>query len=46
LSTATRNWSRSSGETTYAHADQGAGFKLCCLRGKRFDGAMRKDYFR
>jgi len=23
-----------------------AGFKRCCLRSKRFDGAMRDDYFR
>jgi len=25
---------------------QDVGFKRCCLRGKRYDGVMRNDYYR
>jgi hypothetical protein len=28
-----------------AHAAQGAGFKRCCLKGGRYDGAERAYYF-
>jgi hypothetical protein len=29
-----------------AHADQGAGFKNCCLHSGTFDGSERNHYFR
>jgi hypothetical protein len=29
-----------------ARADQGGGFKKCCLRSGRFDGTPLKNYFR
>jgi hypothetical protein len=29
----------------YVRADHSAGFKNCCLRTKKFDGALRDYYF-
>src|SRR5262245_48538128 len=37
--------SRSSGAGICAHAAPGAGFKRCCLRSGRYDGAQRTYYF-
>lgn len=45
-STATRSCARSWAGTTYARAAQDAGFRNCCLRAGRFDGALRNHYFR
>jgi hypothetical protein len=46
LSTATRNSSKSSVALTHVPVAPAAGFKRCCLAGKRFDGSMRADYYR
>lgn len=42
---ATWSWSRSSGAATCARAAPGGGFKRCCLRDGRYDGAERAYYF-
>jgi hypothetical protein len=45
-STPTRNFSKCSVARTYVPVAPVAGFKRCCLAGKRFDGSMRADYYR
>jgi len=44
-STATSSWSRSSAATIYARAAPDAGFKACCMKSGRYDGANRGHYF-
>jgi hypothetical protein len=44
--TATRNCARSWVAMTFAPAARDAGFRNCCLRAGRFDGALRNHYFR
>jgi hypothetical protein len=43
--TAMSSYKKSSAATTYAHADRDEGFKRCCLKTGRFDGAVRDHYF-
>jgi len=45
-SMATRSWSRSWAAGIPAPAARAGAFSRCCLRGKRFDGVMRKHYIR
>ena len=44
-STATSSCPKSSAATTCARAARRAGFKACCMRSGRHDGANRDDYF-
>jgi hypothetical protein len=39
------SFSKSSAATICAHADQGAGFKACCMKSGGYDGANRNYYF-
>jgi len=41
----TSNSAKNSAVTTPARADQGAGFKRCCLTSGRYDGALRNHFF-
>ena len=40
-----RNFSKSSGATTYARAVPVAGFKNCCMLTGEFDGSNRHHFF-
>lgn len=44
--TATRSCARNWGAMTFARAARAIGFRNCCLREGRFDGALRNHYFR